>query len=32
MSDIWLILEVGYYKHFIVEYCTRDVTDDEIKR
>ena len=30
MSDIWLILEVGYNKQFIVEYCSRDVTDDEL--
>ena len=31
MSDIWLILEVGYNKHFIVEYCSKDVSDDEFK-
>ena len=27
MRDIWLNLEVGYNKHFIVEHCSRDVTD-----
>ena len=29
MRDIWLNLEVGYNKHFLVEYCSRDVPDHE---
>ena len=31
MRDIWLNLEVGYNKHFLVEYCSRDVPDHESK-
>ena len=31
MRDIWLSLEVGYNKHFMVEYCSRDVSDHESK-
>ena len=31
MRDIWLNLEVGYNKHFLVEYCSRDVSDHESK-
>ena len=31
MGDIWLNLEVGYNKHFLVEYCSRDVPDYESK-
>ena len=29
MRDNWLNLEVGYNKHFLVEYCSRDVPDHE---
>ena len=29
MRDIWLNLEVGYNKHFFVQYCSRDVFDHD---
>ena len=31
MRDIFLNLELGYKKHFMVEYCSRDVPDHESK-
>ena len=31
MRDIWLNLEVRYNKHFMVEYCSKDVPDHESK-
>ena len=31
MRDIWLNLEVRYNKHFMIEYCSKDVPDHESK-